>query len=233
MASSDKPGSSSSTSNSKKKKEDDPAAANNNNSARRGNSSSSSSSNSSRGGFLTKYFLVILFVFACVSLFLNTRFTHIIVEEVSTIEQFLEKSVISRAAKEVASVLAHSELLDPESSEEGSDDETRIDAALSMGAKHHDLNCDAFGGPDRLSAQEMVYWKDIPSDARHISPFHHSLKEDGHPRQFMTFEPDQGGWNNIRMAMETVLVRTMYVYCIFLYCTRLVSKLSNASQNML
>jgi len=59
----------------------------------------------------------------------------------------------------------------------------------------------------------MVYWEDIPRDALHMSPFHVD-----HPEykphqtgantnkvqkitQFLTFEPDEGGWNNIRMAM--------------------------------
>ena len=47
-------------------------------------------------------------------------------------------------------------------------------------------------------AQEMVYWSDIPSDNAHVSPFFS-------PHFFLTFEPDGGGWNNIRMSMETVL----------------------------
>jgi hypothetical protein len=43
-----------------------------------------------------------------------------------------------------------------------------------------------------------VYWSDIPSDNAHVSPFYS-------PDRYMTFEPDHGGWNNIRMSMETVL----------------------------
>jgi hypothetical protein len=66
------------------------------------------------------------------------------------------------------------------------------------------LNCDKWGGPSNDLAQEMVYWEDIPSDASVVSPFHKPEKP-----QYMTFEPDQGGWNNIRMAMESMLVRIL------------------------
>jgi len=62
------------------------------------------------------------------------------------------------------------------------------------------LSCQAHGGPANQIAQEMVYWQDIPQDSKHKSPF---LNES--TIRYMTFEPDGGGWNNIRMAMETVL----------------------------
>lgn len=62
------------------------------------------------------------------------------------------------------------------------------------------LNCDAFGGPSEEIAKEMVYWEDIPSDTRFISPF----KKKG-VTKYLTFDADGGGWNNIRMAMETTI----------------------------
>jgi len=71
------------------------------------------------------------------------------------------------------------------------------------------LKCmEKYGGPeDDYAEKEMSFWSDIPSDAMYKSPF---LGEKGYvggeDEKFLTFEPDHGGWNNIRMAMETALV---------------------------
>ena len=72
------------------------------------------------------------------------------------------------------------------------------------------LNCADHGGPtnDQKIIDEMVFWSDIPSDASYLSPMH-PLNDPYTPddtERFLTFEPDHGGWNNIRMAMETALV---------------------------
>lgn len=59
------------------------------------------------------------------------------------------------------------------------------------------LDCSQHDGPERMEdAQEMAYWRDIQADNAWISPF----RKEG-TRQYLTFEPDAGGWNNIRMSM--------------------------------
>jgi len=50
------------------------------------------------------------------------------------------------------------------------------------------LNCDAYGGPTEEDAAEMVYWQDIPTDSKHVSP----LKASGPEPKYLTFEPDEG-----------------------------------------
>jgi hypothetical protein len=63
------------------------------------------------------------------------------------------------------------------------------------------LDCTAHGGPtDPNASRELVYWKDLPLDSQYTSPF-----RDPNVRRYLTFEPDGGGFNNIRMSMETVL----------------------------
>ena len=64
------------------------------------------------------------------------------------------------------------------------------------------LSCAKYGGPADEVAAEMVYWQDIPIDAGYVSPFKHT----GPDPKYLTFEPDEGGWNNIRMSMETAVV---------------------------
>jgi len=49
------------------------------------------------------------------------------------------------------------------------------------------LNCEDHGGPlDMLEAGEMVYWRDVPSDAEFVSP----IKKNDGKKRYLTFEPD-------------------------------------------
>ena len=65
------------------------------------------------------------------------------------------------------------------------------------------LSCEKYGGVSEETAAEMVYWRDIPIDAAFASPFA-TLSSRTDPK-YLTFEPDEGGWNNMRMAMETAV----------------------------
>ena len=71
------------------------------------------------------------------------------------------------------------------------------------------LNCADHGGPtDPRIIDEMVFWTDIPSDSYYLSPMH-PLNDPYTPddtERFLTFEPDDAGWNNVRLSMETALV---------------------------
>ena len=51
------------------------------------------------------------------------------------------------------------------------------------------LRCEKYGGPSMKEAEEMVYWRDIPSDELFESPL---KPKKGLRRQYLTFEPDGG-----------------------------------------
>jgi hypothetical protein len=53
---------------------------------------------------------------------------------------------------------------------------------------------------------EVIYWKIVPGDDTYESPItpHHDMHHD----RYLTYEYDEGGWNNIRMSLECVLVFT-------------------------
>ena len=66
--------------------------------------------------------------------------------------------------------------------------------AVDRGEGHNlaGLTCDKFGGPSKEAADEMVYWEDIPSDNLYVSPFKKTTT-----KQYLSFEPDEGGWVRI------------------------------------
>jgi hypothetical protein len=51
---------------------------------------------------------------------------------------------------------------------------------------------------------EIIYWREVQGDAEFESPItkHHGEHDD----RYITYEYDQGGWNNVRMSMECMIV---------------------------
>ena len=51
---------------------------------------------------------------------------------------------------------------------------------------------------------EVIYWKNVPGDITYKSPISPHRGQQGD--KYLTFEYDKSGWNNMRMAMECLLV---------------------------
>lgn len=81
----------------------------------------------------------------------------------------------------------------------------KFDAALNsreidkLGSKRGLLTCNG----QRIDS-EIIYWKVVPGDNDYESPItpHHDLHHD----RYLTFEYDNGGWNNVRMSLESLIV---------------------------
>lgn len=72
------------------------------------------------------------------------------------------------------------------------------------------LRCEAYGGPSVENSHEMVYWKHVfEKDVTFTSPYikrnQRATPTKSSNEKFLTFEPDDAGWNNIRMGFETVI----------------------------
>lgn len=71
------------------------------------------------------------------------------------------------------------------------------------------LTCPAFRLLNNLqfeqAQKELVYWRDIPDDSNLASPYKCKTPQSNASKKFLTFEPDEGGWNNARMAAETAI----------------------------
>ena len=142
-------------------------------------SSSSLPTKPQRKKKIGKFNLVLSFLLACLFVTLAVNLLHgSIVHNLSTSTHLLDSLLLERMIHAVE----------------------QPDVNVQETAPLAGLSCDKYGGPYNGTAKdEMVYWSDIPSDNAHVSPF---ISKEG---LYMTFEPDPGGWNNIRMSMETVL----------------------------
>ena len=111
--------------------------------------------------------------------------------------EFGQNGEIEKDDKKVDEEMGKAQEEEEESEDEEEEEESEGEIADKKNAHNlGGLSCAAYGGPSDEIAAEMVYWRDIPQDSDYMSPFKHK-KKDG-PVQYMTFEPDGGGWNNIR-----------------------------------
>lgn len=74
-----------------------------------------------------------------------------------------------------------------------------VTAPLRRGARRGLLMCNG----ERVDS-EIIYWKEVPGDSDFESPI--TLHHEEHHDRYITFEYDQGGWNNIRMGLESLMV---------------------------
>lgn len=74
------------------------------------------------------------------------------------------------------------------------------------------LQCASHGGPhSERECSELIYWRDIPSDASFTSPYYNPQIQESniasfHKTKYLTFEMDGSGWNNIRLGFEGMVV---------------------------
>lgn len=74
---------------------------------------------------------------------------------------------------------------------------------------YSNLFCEDFGGPTLAASQEMVYWKDTTTNLQRLnSNFLHKMNKDHITDipNYLTFENDDAGWNNVRMGFETYIM---------------------------
>ena len=67
------------------------------------------------------------------------------------------------------------------------------------------LDCKPYGGPSNAFAQRMVYWYDIPSDTAEPPFYDANTHDEDDEEQYLIFEMDEAGWNNVRMSFETTV----------------------------
>ncbi|KAL7509068.1 hypothetical protein ACHAXN_006099 [Cyclotella atomus] len=78
------------------------------------------------------------------------------------------------------------------------------DTPSLQGARHGSITCTSSTDSGDFKLDELAYWNEPgPYDTKFTSPF---APKDAKSKRYVTFEPDRGGWNNIRMSMEIIFV---------------------------
>jgi hypothetical protein len=133
---------------------------------------------------LTQMLIVVIGGCCVVSAFVNILHAHNTTHDTAVhqaMKEFLEETpnMIKRKSngppQEAAKVIDMHQEDEGEPPERGhhyNEEEHKTDANGAPSALVAHLSCAKHGGPDDQFAQEMVYWQDIPSDARYVSPFH-------------------------------------------------------------
>jgi hypothetical protein len=134
---------------------------------------------------LTKTLIVVIGGCCVVSAFVNILHAHNTTHGTAVhqaMKEFLEETpnMIQRKSNgppqsAVEAIDTHNQAEDeeepPERGHHYNEEEHQTNANGVPSTRAH-LSCAKHGGPEDEFAQEMVYWQDIPSDARYVSPFH-------------------------------------------------------------
>uniref|UniRef100_A0A7S2HX61 O-fucosyltransferase family protein n=1 Tax=Helicotheca tamesis TaxID=374047 RepID=A0A7S2HX61_9STRA len=73
------------------------------------------------------------------------------------------------------------------------------------GAQRATIHCENNNGDNDFDASFLAYWNE-PQGTRDLefkSPF---VSKEDTEEKYISFEPDRGGWNNIRMTLETIFI---------------------------
>lgn len=125
----------------------------------------------------------------------NTNSSHLI----SEIHNFLTEAKDNEESKHPPTISTDNKSTAEEDGEQDSEPDTPENTTYRYGSKKGLLICNG-----QKVDSEVIYWRIVPGDHEFESPItpHHGLHHD----RYLTFEYDNGGWNNIRMGVEALIV---------------------------